>query len=95
MTATALIELVRARLAVLAPVHLEIHDDSARHVGHPGSTGGGHLSATIVSKHFCGLARLDRHRKVYALVNDLMPDRLHALKLSTLTPEEYRLQDKT
>lgn len=31
---------------------------------------------------------MTRHRMVYALVNDLMPHRIHALSLTTLTPDE-------
>ncbi|MCX8099488.1 MAG: BolA family transcriptional regulator [Casimicrobiaceae bacterium] len=88
----SLIEEIRARLAPLSPVHLELRDQSHGHVGH--ASGGGHLSATIVSDQFRGLSPLARHRAVYALVQDLVPHRLHALQLKTLTPEELLKQER-
>lgn len=88
-----LTEAVRSRLALLAPTLLEIRDLSERHLHHTGHGGGGHLSAKIVSNAFAGQPRLARHRTVYALVADLMPDRLHALKLITLTPQEHEAQE--
>ena len=85
---SALVELVTARLAVLAPLALEISDDSSQHVGHASNTGGGHLSAKIVSNAFSGLSTVARHRQVYALVTDLMPHQIHALSLQLRSPEE-------
>lgn len=85
---SALTDLVAERLAALQPITLEIADDSAKHAGHAGNTGGGHLSAKIVSNAFSGLNTVARHRAVYALVADLMPQQLHALSLTTKTPEE-------
>jgi len=42
-----------SRLEALAPIALEIRDDSAQHVGHAGAAGGaGHFSLMIVSEHF-------------------------------------------
>jgi len=79
---------VRARLQALAPTALELRDDSARHAGHAGSNGGGHLVLRIVSPQFDGLGTVARHRAIYALVGDLMPTRLHALAITALTPIE-------
>jgi len=90
-----LVATVRRRLAALNPDQLELRDDSHRHRHHPSHGGGGHLSATIVSKQFDGLSRIARHRAVYALVSDLMPARLHALELVALTPEEFNSQDRS
>jgi BolA family transcriptional regulator, general stress-responsive regulator len=81
-------ELLRQRLAPLEPTRLEISDDSAQHVGHAGNTGGGHLSAKIVSSTFSGMSSVARHRAVYALVADLMPQQIHALSLKLQSPEE-------
>jgi BolA family transcriptional regulator, general stress-responsive regulator len=81
-------DLLKARLAPLAPLLLEVADDSAKHAGHAGNTGGGHLSAKIVSNHFSGLSTVARHRAVYSLVADLMPHTIHALSLTAKTPEE-------
>ena len=81
---------LRTRLADLAPLALEVHDDSADHVGHAGAAaGGGHFSLLIVSKAFCGVSRLKRHQTVLARVNDLLPYPIHALSIKALAPEEF------
>ncbi len=85
-----LIKLFEARVAELAPESLSVSDDSASHAGHAGNTGGGHLSAKIVSSAFVGKSTVARHRAVYALVGDLMPHTIHALSLVTVTPDEAR-----
>ena len=60
---------LRARLADLSPLALEIHDDSADHAGHAGAAaGGGHFSLLIVSQAFNGVSRLQRHQTVMARV---------------------------
>jgi len=81
---------LRARLADLAPLELEIHDDSAEHSGHAGAAaGGGHFSLLIVSKAFRGQPRLERHQTIFARVGDLLPHPVHALSIRALTPEEF------
>ena len=49
-----LVNTLEQRLAPLAATVLTISDDSAQHAGHAGNTGGGHLSAKIVSNVFSG-----------------------------------------
>ena len=85
---TTLVQLLETRLAPLDAMLIEISDDSSKHVGHTGNTGGGHLSAKIVSKSFSGLNTVARHRAVYSLVADLMPHTIHALSLTVKSPEE-------
>ena len=81
---------LRTRLQDLAPSALEIHDDSAEHVGHAGAAGGGgHFSLLIVSNAFRGISRLERHQKVLARVSDLLPHPIHALSIKALAPEEF------
>ncbi len=87
----ALVTTLEQRLAPLSPTLLTISDDSAQHAGHAGNTGGGHLSAKIVSNVFSGLGTVARHRAVYALVADLMPHTIHALSLTVATPAEEAL----
>ncbi|HEY0106746.1 MAG TPA: BolA family protein [Rhizomicrobium sp.] len=83
---------IRAKLeAAFAPTALEIADDSAKHAGHRGARPGGetHYSVRVVSEAFAGLSRVERQRRVYAaLAEELKPDRIHALALTTLTPAE-------
>lgn len=51
---------------------------------------GQHFDALIVSTAFEGKPRIERHRLVYAALGDRMRDRVHALSMKTLTPEEHR-----
>jgi stress-induced morphogen len=55
------------------------------------TTGGGdHFAATVVSSAFAGKGPVDRHRMVYAALGDAMRGPIHALALTTTTPEEER-----
>lgn len=75
--------------AALQPVALTLEDDSAAHAGHPGARGGGgHFRVRIVSPLFQGQPLLQRHRLVYAAVQELMPNEIHALSIQALTPNE-------
>ena len=76
------IEEIKQRLAVLSPDTIDIVDDSAKHAGHRGNTGGGHYQLTISSAAFNGLSQIERHRKIYALLGDLMSTRIHALSIN-------------
>ena len=81
---------LRARLAALAPIALDIRDDSAAHAGHAGAaSGAGHFSIVVVSHVFSGLSRLARHQRVLREVADLLPYPIHALSIKALTPEEF------
>ncbi|WOF75271.1 BolA family transcriptional regulator [Parvibaculaceae bacterium PLY_AMNH_Bact1] len=74
----------------LQPVRLEVADKSHLHAGHAGARPEGetHFHLTIVSSQFEGENRVARHRRVNALLADLLADRVHAMQLKTLTPEE-------
>ena len=84
------VERIRAALdAALAPVSLDVRDDSARHAGHEGARDGrGHFDVDIVSEAFAGLAPLARHRRVYAALGDMMTTDIHALSIRARTPAE-------
>ncbi len=82
---------IRAKLTEsLSPSALEIIDDSASHVGHAGHDGRGesHFSVVVVSDAFTGLSRVERQRQVYGILSEELADRVHALSLRTLTPDE-------
>lgn len=69
----------------LSPVELDIIDESNLHVGHAGSSNGAHhFFIRIISTHFEGINRVSRHRLIYALVDDLMPYPIHALRIEAL-----------
>jgi BolA family transcriptional regulator, general stress-responsive regulator len=83
------VELMRERLAALAPESLEIIDQSAAHAGHAGAaSGGGHFHLIIVSNRFAGMNAISRHRAIYQHLGDLMNGRIHALSIHALTPSE-------
>lgn len=72
------------------PLHLEIRDDSDKHVGHPGATsGGGHYRVTIVAGAFEGLTLQQQHRLVHEALRDLLGGEIHALGLKTRPPSGW------
>ena len=80
---------LRERLASLAPLRIELIDDSAKHAGHAGAkSGGGHYRLLIVAECFRGKSTLARHRLVYDALGELMRSRIHALSIRSLTPDE-------
>jgi BolA protein len=81
---------IRAALeAALAPLALDVVDESHKHAGHAGARDGrGHFAVSITSEAFAGLAPLARHRKVYAALGDLMTTDIHALSIQARTPAE-------
>ena len=75
--------------AALAPLALEVVDDSARRGRHAGARDGrGHFNVDVVSVAFEGMGPLARHRAVYAAVGDLMQTDIHALAIRARTPAE-------
>jgi acid stress-induced BolA-like protein IbaG/YrbA len=53
---------------------------------------GHHFEALVVSDAFRGLPRLARHRLVYAALGDRMRAEIHALSMTTVTPDEHSRQ---
>ena len=81
---------VSARLErELAPLHLEIRDDSAKHAGHAGAREGGHFRSTSCPSSFAGAHASQRHRLVYAGSGaSCMRHEIHALAVNAQAPEE-------
>jgi acid stress-induced BolA-like protein IbaG/YrbA len=50
---------------------------------------GQHFEALVVSDAFRGLSRLARHRLVYAALGERMRAEIHALSMTTVTPDEH------
>ena len=84
------VEAIRERLAAaLAPLELDIVDESHRHAGHQGARDGrGHFAVRIVSAAFEGKTLLARHRLVYDALGTLMQTDIHALSLKAQAPSE-------
>ena len=75
------IDVIKQRLEqAFSPVHLDVIDDSEKHKGHAGSQGGaGHYTVIIAADCFAGKSRLNIHREIYAVLDDLIPHEIHAL----------------
>jgi BolA family transcriptional regulator, general stress-responsive regulator len=80
--------LTRALTEQLAPVAMELVDDSAAHAGHAGARSGAHFNLRIVSAKFAGLPRISRHRLVYDALRPWMAEGVHALAIDARTPDE-------
>ena len=74
----------------LRPTELNIVDESDHHKGHAGAREGGetHYRVHIVSEGFAGKRQVERHRMVYALLEDEFAAGVHALALHTHAPGE-------
>lgn len=83
------VEYIRERITEsLAPIRLDIVDDSHRHAGHASAKGGGHYNVDIVSEAFQGKTLIQRHRMVYDAMGDAMGGAIHALSIRAKTPQE-------
>lgn len=69
--------------AALAPRHLEVIDESHRHVGHAGHRPGGesHFRIRMIAAAFEGKSRLERQRMVHKLLAEELAGPVHALAL--------------
>lgn len=85
-------EAIRARLAQLEPMALELVDESEMHRGHAGYREGGntHWRLSIVSPRFDGQPTVARHRMVYQALAGLMQHPIHALAITARSPEEMK-----
>ena len=82
-----MLEQIRQRLTdALLPLELEVLDEGHKHAGHAGA-GKGHFHVRIVSAAFTGLLPLKRHRMVYAALDGLMDNGIHALSIDAQTPK--------
>lgn len=90
MTGLIASEIERLLTAELAPTHLAIINDSAKHRGHDGDDGTGetHFTVEIESAVFTGVNRLQRQRMVNAALGDIPGQRVHALAIKARAPGE-------
>ena len=89
-TGPVALEMIERLTAALSPTRLDLEDQSYQHVGHAGHDrrGESHFALTIESAAFAGLTRVERQRKVYAALGELMRERVHALTIKASAPGE-------
>ena len=77
---------IKSRLInALQPSSLEVLDDSAAHHGHlAADSEQGHFTVIISSAHFVTLSLVDCHKLVYQALGDLLPRKIHALKIKVI-----------
>lgn len=87
---------IREKLhTALAPVSLEVIDDSPKHAGHAQSRSGkaaqageSHFTVKVVSEVFKGKSRIDRHRMINTLLSAEIAESVHALAIEAKAPGE-------
>lgn len=94
--ATDRVSMIREALTTaLHPIHLEIEDESHKHIGHAGARqGGGHFHVNIVSASFTGKRPLERHRMIYQSLDAAMQHDIHALSIKAYSPEEFNTNEE-
>lgn len=75
----------------LAPVHLDVENESRMHNVPPGSET--HFKVTVVSSAFEGLGLLARHRRVHEVLGDELKGGVHALSIRAKTPAEWEKEE--
>jgi BolA protein len=75
------VEIIHEKLtAALNPTELDVIDNSAAHRGHAGTAGGaGHYTVEIASPEFSGKSKIACHQLIYAALEGMIPDEIHAL----------------
>lgn len=81
------VSMIRERLEkAFTPSSLEIIDDSHLHAGHASAGGAGHFTVKITAEAFAGKMPLQRHRMVFAALDELMQSEIHALTIEANAP---------
>ena len=82
MTADRVTRIEAALRAEFAPDSLEVLDESHLHAGHAGARDGkGHFRVSIKAAAFAGKSPLQRHRMIYAALDEMMQNEIHALAI--------------
>ncbi len=84
-------ETIEAKLrAALSPEALTVEDESHLHAGHAGHRPGGesHFRVYVTAAEFAGRSRLERHRRVNAILSDELAGPVHALAVHANAPGE-------
>ena len=83
---------LREKLAgALAPVHLEVVNESGQHNVPAGSET--HFKVVVVSPAFTGKPRVAQHRMVFRAVDEELRGGVHALAVHTYTEDAWTRDD--
>lgn len=84
------LETIRRRIeAAVEPEELVVEDEGHLHVGHEGARDGrGHFRVFVVAECFDGLPLIQRHRKIYEAMGELMASDIHALSIDAYSSKE-------
>jgi BolA protein len=76
--------------AKYAPEHLEVIDESSRHLGHAGSRPEGetHFRIRIAARSLAGLSRVAQHRAINDTLGDELRGGIHALAIEVTSPPQ-------
>jgi len=75
---------IRQRIEAAIPgAHAEVEDYTG---------GGDHFRATVTATAFAGLSRIEQHRLVYRIFGAEIGGAIHALSLTTQTPQKTPTQ---
>ena len=81
------------RIKNLLESNLNIHSVSIDDLSHKHKNqnhdGGGHYKINLISNDFENVSLLDRHKKVYLILKDMIKKEIHAVSLNLLTEKEY------
>ena len=84
-------------LLTLRPHYIEVINESHLHHHHQSSphNGQSHFRVVVVSDCFVNQGKMERHRSIYDLCQDLMHHHIHALSIQALTIKDYQeLQER-
>ena len=67
---------------------ISIDDLSNQHKNHNNDSGG-HYKINLISDDFENISLLDRHKKIYLILKDMIKKEIHAVSLNLSTVKEY------
>ena len=82
-------EIIKRLKAAFEPETLGVEDESYLHTGHEGAKDGrSHFRVLIIAEAFEGKNLIDRHRMIYAALDEMMRIDIHALAIDAWSPDE-------
>ena len=82
-------EIIKRLDEAFEPETLGVEDESYLHKGHEGAKDGrSHFRVLIIAEAFEGKNLIDRHRMIYAALDEMMRIDIHALAIDAWAPDE-------